>query len=203
MPHHGALSFRSIGYIPIGDSSPASQRHAGHAGSAVNGSVLESFPADTWQDRWLLSGSDDQGGGWGPQGLSAGTRARYTASLGILIVLREVRPSYPWLCGSRLLGFYDAYRSRNQPALFAQLREHVGGRGGCSEHGTEALNVLTRMSIATGKDLLDFDLEDLPDYAQAQATRSPVTDRSSGFAVRFALFGLASRGRPAEPPTPW
>ncbi|MFI5753570.1 hypothetical protein ACIBBE_49355, partial [Streptomyces sp. NPDC051644] len=36
---------------------------------------LEGFPADTWQDRWLLSGSDDLGSGWGPQGLSAGTRS--------------------------------------------------------------------------------------------------------------------------------
>ncbi|WP_329359290.1 hypothetical protein [Streptomyces sp. NBC_01483] len=35
---------------------------------------LEEFPADTWQDRWLLSGSDDLGSGWGPQGLSAGAR---------------------------------------------------------------------------------------------------------------------------------
>ncbi|WP_179381991.1 hypothetical protein [Streptomyces sp. SA15] len=29
---------------------------------------LEEFPADTWQDRWLLSGSDDQGSTWGATG---------------------------------------------------------------------------------------------------------------------------------------
>ncbi|MGW2512263.1 hypothetical protein ACWC0A_23245 [Streptomyces scopuliridis] len=29
---------------------------------------LEEFPADTWQDRRLLSGCDDLGSGWGPQG---------------------------------------------------------------------------------------------------------------------------------------
>ncbi|RFC71121.1 hypothetical protein [Streptomyces sp. AcE210] len=75
---------------------------------------LEGFPADTWQDRWLLSGSDDQGSAWGPQGLSAGTRSRFTTGLGILIVLQAVRPTYGWLFGSRLLGVYDAYRRHNQ-----------------------------------------------------------------------------------------
>lgn len=117
---------------------------------------LEGFPADTWQDRWLLSGSDDQGSAWGPQGLSAGTRSRFTTGLGILIVLQVVRPSYGWLFGSRLLGVYDAYRRHNQAALFSELRERASGREGCDEHATDALNVLTRISIVTGQDLLDL-----------------------------------------------
>lgn len=128
---------------------------------------LEGFPADTWQDRWLLSGSDDLGSGWGPQGLSAGTRSRFPAGLGTLIVLQVIRPSYGWLFGSRLLGVYDAYRRHNQPTLFAALGQLVGEQR-CDEHATEALNVLTRMSIVTGKDLLTFDLEDFADYAQAR-----------------------------------
>lgn len=58
---------------------------------------LEGFPADTWQDRWLLNGSDELGSGWGPQRLSAGTRSRFTAGRGTLIVLQAIRPSYGWL----------------------------------------------------------------------------------------------------------
>ncbi|MEV4429420.1 tyrosine-type recombinase/integrase [Streptomyces sp. NPDC049602] len=78
-----------------------------------------------------------------------------------------IRPSYGWLFGSRLLGVYDAYRRHNQPTLFAALGQLVGGQR-CDEHATEALNVLTRMSIVTGKGLLTFDLEDFADYAQAR-----------------------------------
>ncbi|WP_405987383.1 hypothetical protein [Streptomyces sp. NBC_00872] len=91
------------------------------------------------------------------------------------MVLQAIQPSYGWLFGSRLLGVYDAYRRRNQPALFAELKQRVGGQR-CFEHATEALNVLTRMSIVTGKDLPAFDLEDLTDYARArQANDRTVT----------------------------
>ncbi|MDQ0946022.1 tyrosine-type recombinase/integrase [Streptomyces sp. V1I1] len=158
---------------------------------------LEEFPADTWQDRWLLSGSDDQGSAWGPQGLSAGTRSRFTTGLGILIVLQVVRPSYGWLFGSRLLGVYDAYRRHNQAALFSELRERADGREGCDEHATDALNLLTRMSIVTGKDLLDFELEDLTDYAQARrATGRTVASLPFAYEILHAVGGLKD-----SPPT--
>ncbi|MDX2758407.1 tyrosine-type recombinase/integrase [Streptomyces europaeiscabiei] len=157
---------------------------------------LEGFPADTWQDRWLLSGSDDLGSGWGPQGLSAGTRSRFTAGLGTLIVLQAIRPSYGWLFGSRLLGVYDAYRRHNQPALFAELKQRAGGQR-CDEHATEALNVLTRMSIVTGKDLLAFDLEDLTDYARARRDNGrTVTALPLAYDVLHAVGGLQD-----SPPT--
>ncbi|MEU0119992.1 hypothetical protein ABZ137_41720 [Streptomyces bobili] len=157
---------------------------------------LEGFPADTWQDRWLLSGSDDLGSGWGPRGLSAGTRSRFTAGLGTLIVLQVVRPSYSWLFGSRLLGVYDAYRRQNQPALFAELKQRAGGQR-CDEHATEALNVLTRMSIVTGKDLLAFDLEDLTDYARARRDNGrTVTALPLAYDILHAVGGLKD-----SPPT--
>ncbi|MCX4404062.1 hypothetical protein OG840_20525 [Streptomyces sp. NBC_01764] len=100
-----------------------------------------------------------------------------------MIVLQAIRPSYGWLFGSRLLGVYDAYRRHNQPALFAELTQRVGGQR-CDEHATEALNVLTRMSIVTGKDVLAFNLENLADYARARrdndrtVTALPLTSTS-------------------------
>ncbi|WP_406136832.1 hypothetical protein [Streptomyces sp. NBC_01089] len=157
---------------------------------------LDGFPADTWQNRWLLSGSDDLGSGWGPQGLSAGTRSRFTAGLGTLIVLQVIRPSYGWLFGSRLLGVYDAYRRHNQPALFAELKQRAGGQR-CDEHATEALNVLTRMSIVTGKDLMTFDLEDLTDYARAHRDNGrTVTALPLAYDILHAVGGLKD-----SPPT--
>ncbi|PAZ16515.1 hypothetical protein CLM62_08140 [Streptomyces sp. SA15] len=108
-----------------------------------------------------------------------------------------VRPSYGWLFGSRLLGVYDAYRRHNQAALFSKLRERASGREGCDEHATDALNVLTRMSIVTGKDLLDFELEDLTDYAQARrATGRTVASLPFAYEILHAVGGLKD-----SPPT--
>jgi len=39
---------------------------------------LETFPGEDWQDRWLLSGSDQNGSEWGPAGLTQAQRCRLT-----------------------------------------------------------------------------------------------------------------------------
>ncbi|TDD23203.1 hypothetical protein E1287_39215 [Actinomadura sp. KC06] len=80
---------------------------------------LEGFPSESWQQRWLLSGSDQHGRSWGPAGLTQRWRNRLTTGLGVMIVLRAVRPAYPWLFGSRLLGVYSDYRRHNQAEAFA------------------------------------------------------------------------------------
>jgi hypothetical protein len=89
---------------------------------------LQTFPGDDWQTRWLLSGSDEAGKGWGPPGLSPGVRGRLTQGLGVRIVLRAVRPTYAWLSGSRLLGLYAAFRQRNQADAFAELEKQIAAR---------------------------------------------------------------------------
>ncbi|MFC7530209.1 hypothetical protein [Actinoplanes sp. GCM10030250] len=128
---------------------------------------LESFPGEGWQDRWLLADGDEAGTGWGPAGLTAGQRQRLTAGLGVLIVLRAVRPSYPWLCGSRLLGVYAAFRRHNHASVFAELEQTASDRG-AGEYAAEAVNLLTRMVIVTGKDPRELDLADFITYADAR-----------------------------------
>ena len=128
---------------------------------------LEGFPGDTWQERWLLSGSDARGQGWGPPGLTPRWRNRITTGLGVLIVLRAVRPAYGWLSGSRLLGVYDLFRRHNQAAAFADLAARAGERG-FAEHEAEALNALTRMVIVTGKNLTGLGLADVFGYVAAR-----------------------------------
>ncbi|MGH3289282.1 MAG: hypothetical protein ACRDPD_32165 [Streptosporangiaceae bacterium] len=54
---------------------------------------LEGFPGEGWQERWLLSGSDAAGLAWGPPDLPERLRNRLTAGLGVLIVVRAVRPA--------------------------------------------------------------------------------------------------------------
>jgi hypothetical protein len=128
---------------------------------------LGGFPGDTWQERWELSGSDARRQAWGPSGLTPRWRNRITTGLGTLIVLRAVRPTYPWLFGSRLLGVYEQFRRHNQATAFAELTGRATRRG-FAEHEAEALNALTRIVIVTGKDLLDLDLTDIAGYVNAR-----------------------------------
>jgi integrase len=127
---------------------------------------LESFPGDSWQDRWLVSSSDKHGRSWGPGGLTEWSRNRITTGLGVLIVLRAVRPSYSWLLASRLLGLYASFRQHNQAAAFTELAG-LAARRGTTYQEEEALNVLTRIVIATGTDLRALSVEDLAAYAAA------------------------------------
>jgi len=158
---------------------------------------LECFPGHTWQDRWLLSGADAAGPAWGPAGLTPARRGRFTTGLGALLVLRAVRPSYEWLFASRLLGVYDTFRRHNQAAVFAQLGQHLADAGGCPEHAVKALNLLTRMAIATGKDVSGLDATDLSDYAAARkASGRPVESLALAYHALHAAGAL-----PGCPPT--
>src|SRR6266568_3641752 len=131
---------------------------------------LEGFPGDSWQDRWLLSGADEQGRSWVPAGLTTRWHSRLTAGMGTLIVLRAVRPGYAWMSASRLRGIYDKYRQHNQAQAFAGLTR-LAGQHGLGQHEAEALTVLTRIVIVTGKDLQALNLDDLAGYAAARRER--------------------------------
>jgi len=172
------------------------QRNRSHAATGVVLDWLETFPRSDWQDRWILSGSDEQGSGWGPSGLSSGRRARFTAGLGALLALRAVRPSYRWLFASRMLGAYDLYRRHNQTATFARLHHWLTEHGGCDEYTSEALNLVTRMVIVTGMDVFDLDLADVTAYAQARrASGRPLAALPLAYQALRAVGGLT--GAPA------
>jgi integrase len=153
---------------------------------------LETFPGEDWQERWLLSGSDHRGHEWGPPNHTPALRNRLTAGLGILIVLRAVRPSYAWLSGSRLLGVYATFRRHNQTEAFAALEQKAAGPGGGTEYSAEALNLLTRMAIVTGKRLRALDLEDFEEYAIArQDSGRTVASLPMAYEILHAIGGLS------------
>lgn len=153
---------------------------------------LASFPGEDWQDRWLLSGSDEHGSAWGPGSLTPAQRARLTAGLNVLIVLRVVRPSYPWLFGSRMLGVYVAFRRHNQAEVFAELERRATPRDGYAEYAAEALNLLTRMVIVTGKSLRQLELADFDDYAAARrASGRGVAALPLAYELLHGVGGLA------------
>src|SRR5687767_9260047 len=60
---------------PLLDGQATDQQHFRfHRGLTRVLDWLETFPGEDWQDRWLLSGSDEHGTGWGPAGLTPGQR---------------------------------------------------------------------------------------------------------------------------------
>ena len=177
------------------DAVPAERRRRRESVNAVL-DWLEGFPGEGWQERWLLSGSDAAGRTWGPRDLTGHHRSLLTAGLGVLIVVRAVRPAYGWLSGSRMLGVYAAYRSHNQPAAFADLAEHAARRG-FAEHEAEALNALTRMVIVTGKNLTDLGTGDFAAYT---AARKQTGRKVTGLPFAYDLLrGIG--GLPGQPPT--
>jgi integrase len=159
---------------------------------------LEGFPGESWQDRWLLSGADEQGRSWGPAGLTPRWRSRLTAGLGVLIVLRAIRPSCRWLSASRLVSVFGSYRQHNQAEAFAGLAGLAAARGG-TEYEAEALNALTRIVIMTGKDLRSLDVDDLAGYA---AARRACGRKSASIPLLYELLrGIG--GLSGAPPTWW
>lgn len=129
---------------------------------------LETFPAEDWQDRWLLSGADEAGSQWwGPPDLTTAQRQRISVGVGILVVLQVIRPSYAWLFASRATGAYASFRGHNQTEAFAQLELQTSQRGLSARYATDVLNLLTRVVIVTGKNLAELDLADFNDYTVA------------------------------------
>jgi integrase len=179
--------------LPGTSSREGQSRRTGAVNFALD--WLERFPGDSWQDRWLLSGSDGQGRTWGPE-LTPRWRNRLTSGTGMLIVLRAVRPGYAWLSASRLLGVYDSYRRHNQAGAFAELTR-LAARDRHTEHEAGALNALTRMVIVTGKDLRSLASGDFADYV---AARRACGAKAAGLTLAYELLH-AIGGLPGAPPT--
>ncbi|MEV1173402.1 tyrosine-type recombinase/integrase [Nonomuraea sp. NPDC049784] len=158
---------------------------------------LETFPGETWHERWQLSGSDAVGRSWGPADLTPRWRNRITTGLGLMIALRAIRPSYTWMFSSRLLGVYGTYRRLNHADCFTELSERAQRRR-FFDHEIEALNVLTRMAIATGKSPLELDLDDFTAYTTARKA----ADRKIS-CVPFAYELLREIGGLADAPSTW
>lgn len=68
---------------------------------------LDSFPGDTYQDRWLAADPDGRPGQWCPE-LSAGVTRRLGARYAVnaLIMLEVIRPSYTWLFENKQSRFW-------------------------------------------------------------------------------------------------
>jgi hypothetical protein len=157
---------------------------------------LAGLPADTWQDRWLLGG-DPQPPGWAPDEFVGPRRWQYFTGIGVLIILGVVRPSYPWLFGNRPQHIYDAYRRRHHADTFAELERLAVQRSGAPMHAREALTILTRLVIYTGKDVRELHFRDLTSYSAARTATGRYT---TALAFAYDLLRVIG-GLVGAPPT--
>lgn len=136
---------------------------------------LERFDGETWQQRWVASGSNSAGSGWtdliGSRVLAPGKarRLQLLAVAGELVMLDVVRPSYNWLYGFVSKRTHAWFQTRRDPDGFA----NIGRIGAATDNftasdQTPAFQQLIRMLIHNGGTLADITIEDCLDAYRAQ-----------------------------------
>jgi len=153
---------------------------------------LVTFPGDGWQQRWHASGADSAGPAWRPAGSTRDSRQRVATGVMTLVCLDAVRPGYPWLSGTRVIKLPALFRRVIAQAEFELLRTHAIALGSSVDALRDALNVVTRVAIVTGKAPLQISPEDMVGYVQAMR-------RADCIARRVELVWTLLRGVGALP----
>lgn len=95
---------------------------------------LSGFPGDTWQARWVASGSDQHSRPW-PDADEKTRRGLLLKGTETLICLDVLHPDYPWLLSTSFVSLPALYARTNDPAGFEQvskaLRVSGSGRRSC------------------------------------------------------------------------
>ncbi|RFA06578.1 integrase [Subtercola boreus] len=89
---------------------------------------LQSFPGESWQQRWFASGADAAGRAWS-QSFATGTgstdvtnfRSLATGAAGRLILLDVIRPSYQWLYSAPSNTLYRRFENIKDESGFAMM----------------------------------------------------------------------------------
>ncbi len=127
---------------------------------------LQSADGDGWQERWQNSSADTDTG-W-IDGLATGDsrshihqREEIRAGLVALLCCRVVLPSYDFLTAYKAFGVFAHARAAISPDLFTRVEQAGLERGMEGRQLAEALNVLAKIVLHTGKDLGELTAEDL------------------------------------------
>ncbi|ALE77019.1 hypothetical protein FRP1_30435 (plasmid) [Pseudonocardia sp. EC080625-04] len=127
---------------------------------------LESFPGDGWQQRWVLSGADTGVGWLEDLRRKPGVRDRsdLTSGLGCLLSARVVLPSYDFLAAYRAMNLFIDARRCLSPTAFTQLEETVQARRLEGRIPAEAVVILTKLVLHTGRELEQITAEDFAEF---------------------------------------
>ncbi|MGX4690733.1 tyrosine-type recombinase/integrase [Streptomyces sp. JNUCC 63] len=156
---------------------------------------LETFPGDTWQQRWEASPAAVAYEGWTEELVTwARTNGRGSvhgavkAGMLALICADVVRPSLHWLVGNRSGAFRPAIMATRDPEGFARLVAEVPAREQTTPVGSRALKVITQLIAAHGGGIDDIVVGDLLALMQLRS-------RDDSGAVRLVYTWLHRRGQ--------
>lgn len=137
---------------------------------------LESWPGQTWQQRWLASGSEDLAGSWAEPAIQfvfdrasppcVLSSARRSVQFGVhaLLCLGVLRPGYGWLCRAGLHATFEHVRQLSDPEFVADLSERCRRADHRPRHEIDALNHLSRIIMHTGRGPRELTTADLLAY---------------------------------------
>lgn len=165
---------------------------------------LESFPGQGWQQRWVLSGADaGRGLDWIEELRTrpgARDRSDLTSGLGCLLAARVVLPSYDLLAAYRAMHLFTDVRRCLSPAGFAQLEATAHERRIEGRLRTEALVLLTKLVLHTGRDLEQITAEDFAEL-RAWSYSKRARDLRGTFVAWDLLASIVEL--PGTRPEPW
>src|SRR5262249_29932862 len=160
-----------VSALPMVTALPGRGKGAPVEGAAAILQWLQRHPGDGWQERWL-SADADRDTRWlddivvdDPRS-AATKRSMMAQGLACLLLVRVVLPSYGFLSQYRARSLFTWVRQVVQPELFARLEQAGVGRGMQAPQLHDAITVLTRIVLHTGKNLDHITGADLHEHRE-------------------------------------
>ncbi len=138
---------------------------------------LQTWPGDTWQQRWDASGVESNGDHWREaptvfvshqiDATEFVARRHVVTGVGCLLCLRVLRPGYDWMVTSHFSDTYRNIRALTDPKFFGEVVERSQQAGHRERVRVDALNHLTRVITHTGLGSRELAPGDLLSYREA------------------------------------
>lgn len=170
--------------LPALDVAQPTQRRRRLTGARIVLQWLLTHPGAGWQQRWRASGADDGldwvddlavADMWAHDTTSAATRRQLLMQgLCFLLICQLVLPSYTFLMAYRAQFLFSMVRQVRRPDLFAKVEDTAEALGIRGRRRDEALSVITKLVMHTGRDVDQLTAEDFFVY------RTAILRRGSG-----------------------
>ena len=130
---------------------------------------LSTHSGSTWQERWDAAGGNDFSA-WisdienGRRGPIEFTRRNVIDALPELLVQRVIAVDYQFLRAYRAHSLYRRVRQMRRPELWDRVATNMPRFNLAPHQARDALLVLSKMTLVTGRDLDDLEMADFSDY---------------------------------------